>query len=159
MWVGGVRVAVVDEKAMLLMVSQQHEGREIWMLPGGGIEAGETALEAARREVFEETGLKIVVGDLIWHVEEVSPHRGQRFVNYFLAKIAGGSLKLGRDPELSESDQVLRQIRFMNRTEIDSVDHLYPPFLKREIWDILDRWENSNSFVHHVYRKRTGNRV
>ena len=42
------------------------------------IEEGENAMEAAKREVLEETGLHIRVIDLVWHVEEVSPKRGQR---------------------------------------------------------------------------------
>lgn len=154
MWIGGVRVAVIDEEGRLLMVCQQHGEREIWMLPGGGIERGETALEAAEREVFEETGLRVTVGDLIWHVEEVSPKRGQRFVNYFLAKIIGGNMELGTDPELYEEGQVLIQVRFMNQKEIDSIEYLHPPFLKKEIWDVIENWQKGRPQVHAVYRKR-----
>ena len=77
------------------MVRQHHEGRDIWMVPGGGIEDGETSSQAGVREVREETGLDVKIGKLIWHVEEVSEERGQRFVNFFLAEIEGGKLELG----------------------------------------------------------------
>ena len=68
MWFGGVRVIVKDEKGRVLLVCQRHEGRDIWMLPGGAIEEGENAVEAAKREVLEETGLSISVEELIWHI-------------------------------------------------------------------------------------------
>ena len=90
MWVGGVRVIILDERNRVLMVRQHHEGRDIWMVPGGGIEDGETSSQAGVREVREETGLDVKIGKLIWHVEEVSEERGQRFVNFFLAEIEGG---------------------------------------------------------------------
>ena len=64
MWVGGVRVIITNEdKTEILMVRQHHEGRDIWMVPGGGIEDGENSIEAAIREAKEETDLDIdVVG-------------------------------------------------------------------------------------------------
>ena len=98
MWIGGVRVIVLDDENRMLMVCQHHEDRDIWMVPGGGIEEGESSLEAAVREVEEETGLDIEVQKLLWHVEEVS-ERGQRFVNFFLGEMTGGTLELGEDPE------------------------------------------------------------
>lgn len=137
MWIGGVRVIVMDQQGRILLVRQHHENRDIWMVPGGGIEEGESAAEAAAREILEETGLEIEVGKLVWHVEEVS-QRGQRFVNFFLGQLKGGNLALGADPEFDAEHQVLREVRFMSREEVQALPVLYPEYLRDELWKILD---------------------
>ena len=136
MWIGGVRVIILNEENKMLMVKQHHEEKDIWMVPGGGIEDGESSFEAAEREVFEETGIKVKTDRLIWHVEEVSD-RGQRFVNFFTAEIAGGSLKLGMDPEFDAEHQVLREVGFFSKEEIMSLDNIYPEYLRDEFWRVL----------------------
>ena len=135
MWAGGVRVAVTDEKGRVLLVRHHYEaeGRDVWMLPGGAIEEGETSLDAAIREVLEETGLIIRVGRLFWHIEEAG-ERGQRFVNFFEATIIGGKPELGEDPELGE-EQVLDNIAFFSREEMERIAHIYPENLRDELWD------------------------
>ncbi|MDR1796607.1 MAG: NUDIX hydrolase [Clostridiales Family XIII bacterium] len=134
MWTGGVRVVVPDENGRILLVRQRHEGRELWMLPGGAIEEGETSQDAAIREVLEETGLIIHIVRLLWHVEEASAERGQRFVNFFLGRAIGGKTELGEDPELGDA-QVLDGIGFFSREEALNCEHLYPDFLREEAWD------------------------
>lgn len=53
-----------DEK--LLMVRRGNDpGRGLWSLPGGRVEHGEYLGDALKREVAEETGLSIDVGDLV----------------------------------------------------------------------------------------------
>ena len=138
MWTGGVRVVIPDEEGKILMVKQSHEGKDIWMVPGGGIEEGENSKEAAIREVLEETGLEIRVNRLLWHVEEVSEKRGQRFVNFFLGEITGGHLSLGADPEFDENNQVLREARFLSKKEILCLERVYPEYLKTELWEALE---------------------
>jgi len=120
------------------MVKHVHPERTVWMVPGGGIEEGESSAQAAVREVWEETGLEVEITGLVWHVEEVS-ERGQRFVNFFRARVTGGELKLGRDPELTESGQVLADIRFMHREEVADLENLYPEFLRHELWQHLEQ--------------------
>lgn len=136
MWFGGVRVIIFNEKNQILMVKQHHEDRDIWMVPGGGIEEGENAREAAAREVLEETGLQVEVGPMLWHVEEVSAKRGQRFVNFFTATVTGGSLELGEDPEFDGAHQVLREVAFLSREEVAGLSHVYPEFLRDEPWSL-----------------------
>lgn len=150
MWVGGVRVVVLDDKNRVLVVCQHHEDRDIWMVPGGGIEEGEDTLLAGVREVMEETGLDIEMGPLLWHVEEVSEGRGQRFVNFFMGRLVGGSLHLGMDPEFDDTHQVLREVRFMTKEELQAVEHVYPEYLKDELWDILDQ----GGPVHNAFKVR-----
>lgn len=149
MWIGGVRVIVLDDRDRMLLVKQRHEDNDIWMVPGGGIEDGENAADAAVREVKEETGLDIEIGTLIWHVEEVS-QRGQRFVNFFLGKMSGGELALGEDPEFDEAHQVLREVRFMTREEMKLIPKLYPEFLRDEFWSVFE----NEKFGYNVFRMR-----
>ena len=137
MWTGGVRVAVTDENGRVLLVKHRYEqeGREIWMLPGGTVEDGETSRDAAIREVMEETGLIVSVGRLLWHIEEAGA-RGQRFVNFFVANVIGGRPELGRDPELGEG-QVLDEIAFFTQEEMKGIENLYPDWIADELWDTI----------------------
>ncbi|MBL9012481.1 MAG: NUDIX hydrolase [Alphaproteobacteria bacterium] len=50
-----------------------------WTPPGGRVEAGETAAEALRREMHEETGFDVSVGRLLWIVENFFVWRGKPF--------------------------------------------------------------------------------
>jgi 8-oxo-dGTP diphosphatase len=64
-----VGAVVHDARGRLLLIRRGHEpGKGRWSLPGGRVEAGETATQAVEREVREETGLVVRAGDPVGRV-------------------------------------------------------------------------------------------
>lgn len=72
-----VRALVLDGAGRtLLMRWCRPHGSAFWVAPGGGVEKGETELEALRRELREEVGLiEPRIGPLLWRREFVFPWR------------------------------------------------------------------------------------
>ncbi len=64
-WVA-VGVVVMRDGKILLVQRGKEPGLGLWAVPGGMVELGETSREAAAREAFEETGLIVEVGDVVW---------------------------------------------------------------------------------------------
>lgn len=61
---------------LLLVQRGQEPARGTWSVPGGRVEPGETDEQATAREVLEETGLRVVVGELVGTVVRDAPGGG-----------------------------------------------------------------------------------
>ena len=59
----GCSAAIFDEQRRVLLTKRADNGQ--WCMPGGGMDAGESAAEACEREVWEETGLRVRVKRLV----------------------------------------------------------------------------------------------
>ena len=91
-------VAVVVRGPKVLVIARRLDGQEYAVLPGGGIEPGESAAEAAVRELAEECSLG---GTMSRHLFDGD--HGGRAASYFLVDVPEGEPALG-GPEAQEQD-------------------------------------------------------
>lgn len=90
----GAFVVIFDENNRVLLSHRRN--RDIWNLPGGGVEQGELPTEAAVRETREETGLRVKIVKLVGVYGK--PHRDE-FAFVFLGKVQGGKLKKSKEAD------------------------------------------------------------
>jgi 8-oxo-dGTP diphosphatase len=113
-------ICIADQK--ILMVRHRFLGPEniFWSPPGGGMEFGESAPAALRREFQEETGIEIETGEMLFVNEFVHPplHAVELF---FIVKSFSGLPTAGFDPEFTEQSQIIREVRFMSMQEVKSL--------------------------------------
>jgi len=90
---GGV---VLDEGYILLVRNRNG----YWGLPKGHWESGETLAETAAREVLEETGLTVEVGDLAFITEFRNLEAKEHLVQFFFAAVPTGGTLFPRPGEI-----------------------------------------------------------
>ena len=102
-----------DQPRAALIARHDRRGRLIWSLPKGHLEAGETAADAAIREVEEETGIQGQVlaplGTIdFWFVAD--ERRIHKTVHHFLLEAVGG--------ELSDDDIEVEEVAWVPLDEL-----------------------------------------
>ncbi len=75
---------VINENNEILMVNTHNAG---WVFPGGQVEVGENVMDAVKREVMEETGVEIEVGELFCVSSNTGKYPGYNGVKEVPTKI------------------------------------------------------------------------
>lgn len=61
----GAKALITTGERVLLVQERHDDGTPFWTLPGGGVEPGESAVEALRRELEEELSCRAAVGEAV----------------------------------------------------------------------------------------------
>ena len=91
--------AIIKDDHILLIRHREHDtGRSYWILPGGGIEPGETDEQCVCREMLEETHLTVAVERLLIG-ELIENPKVYTYKRTYLCSIISGEAKPGYEPE------------------------------------------------------------
>jgi 8-oxo-dGTP pyrophosphatase MutT (NUDIX family) len=124
---GGVVVKNEDGRHEVVLIRTRNlKGKEVWTLPKGTPEQGETPEETALREVVEETGIEVEIIEPLedityWFVVADEQTRYRKTVHYFLMRAIGG------DP--SRHDNEVEEVRFVHLDE--AIRHVTYPSDKK----------------------------
>jgi 8-oxo-dGTP diphosphatase len=139
------RVLLLDPDGRVLLMKGRLPGRPngpaVWYSIGGGVEDGETVLQAAAREIVEETGLTdAVLGRTVWRDEVILrdiDHEKRLFKQYYVvARTAGGDPS--RDGWLPHERLLTDDMRWWTLGELQSTDDtVYPLGMAVLLVDVL----------------------
>ena len=89
---------VKDHHILLIKVCEYEKARYFWMLPGGGLEPGETAAECVQREMKEETNIEVQVKEVLI-AEDFPAGYAYKDQKTYLCDVLSGEAKPGYEPE------------------------------------------------------------
>lgn len=94
----GVGALIVDERGRLFLSRRSDQSRNergLWEFPGGSVEFGERLVDALQREMREEYGIEVEVGELLDVVDHILPEEKQHWVSpTFLCRIILGEPRI-----------------------------------------------------------------
>lgn len=113
-----VSAAIIRDGRVLIARRARGPALGIWTLPGGVVEAGESLLEALKREVAEETGLAIEPVTLAGYREVVARDGDARVVRHFVI-MCFASRWISGEPQLNDE---LSEARWLQPSELDALN-------------------------------------
>jgi len=158
-----VKVVIVkdQDEVLLLKRSKKSKNPGKWDLPGGHLDKGETLEEAIKREVTEETGLKIKVADIIGTTEfsKDSKHfknekRGLRYLAYFKEGEVKLNKKEHQEFEWLKIDEALNKLSRKDGFENEKREAILKAKENLELKNSLGGWQRAMADLEN-YKKRT----
>jgi ADP-ribose pyrophosphatase YjhB (NUDIX family) len=135
--------AILLWQGRVLLCRQEKPGKEYWLLPGGGVDAGETLIEALRRELREELGVEADVQfeGPVAIVDSIAPKslNNRKHVVHiiFAADLSHRSLS-----DVETRDAAVKGARLFSRDDLGDIV-VHPPISR-----FVSRWQTGDPAVY-----------
>ncbi len=132
-----VRGAVLDDASILAIRLKRYDNAAVdvgnsWIIPGGGVDQGESIIEALRREMVEETGVEPVIGPLLY-IQQFKDN-GNEFLEFIFHITNTQDYKSIDLSATSHGEEEIAEIRFIDPRS----SAILPRFLGQEELDRVD---------------------
>lgn len=125
------RLLVLDERDRLLLFRVEgavRRPKRLWITPGGGLHDGESHESAARRELWEETGLEAEPGPLVWTRRHIFDFNGvwlDEVERFYVVRVL--KPELTRDHFEAHEHAFMPEHRWWTAGEIAASDDWFAP--------------------------------
>jgi 8-oxo-dGTP diphosphatase len=133
-------VLIVRNGRLALVERKVHDQR-YWVIPGGGIDPGEAAIDSAQREAEEELGVTVELGSLRVRIDHREVDGSTKRHWYFDASVRSELIRFS-GPEMNSPDRGTYSAVWMELNDLDA-GAIYPSAVARVVAQNQGVWPSS----------------
>ncbi len=127
----------------ILFVKHRKNNKEYYLLPGGGVDYGESFEVALKREYLEEVNIHVSLGKMLFISEAIAPDQSKHIVNlYFEVFYEGGELVVAEEERIVGAEYL----------EIEKIeDYTIYPNVKKQIVDYIKNGQKNVLYLGNIW--------